>query len=163
VYEWQETSKIITMSKIKCKLTLWSQSSNQTRLCSNHPWRSNVHKKGRPLLQYYSKSPETQELTVIQQWKEWLAKIPGGKLPTNQKDKMKMNNKKCVEEEKYLCLDMNLSTILHAIKHHKLFSVWYPLCSSVKSERVLSELTSHTSHTPPTRIFIINIFIWHVA
>jgi len=33
----------------------------------------------------YSKSPETQELTVIQQWKEWLATIPDGKLPTNQK------------------------------------------------------------------------------
>ena len=32
-----------------------------------------------------SKSPKTQELTVIQQWKEWLATIPDGKLPTNQK------------------------------------------------------------------------------
>jgi len=28
---------------------------------------------------------ETQELTVMQQWKEWLATIPDGKLPTNQK------------------------------------------------------------------------------
>jgi len=27
----------------------------------------------------------TQELRVIQQWKEWLATIPDGKLPTNQK------------------------------------------------------------------------------
>jgi len=27
----------------------------------------------------------TQELTVIEQWKEWLATIPDGKLPTNQK------------------------------------------------------------------------------
>jgi hypothetical protein len=31
------------------------------------------------------KLPETQQLTVIQQWKEWLATIPDGKLPTNQK------------------------------------------------------------------------------
>jgi hypothetical protein len=31
------------------------------------------------------KSPETQELTVVQQWKEWLAAIPDGILPTNQK------------------------------------------------------------------------------
>jgi len=29
--------------------------------------------------------PETQELTVIQQRTEWLATIPGGKLPTNRK------------------------------------------------------------------------------
>jgi hypothetical protein len=28
-----------------------------------------------------SKSPGTQELTVIQQCKEWLAAIPDGKLP----------------------------------------------------------------------------------
>jgi len=28
---------------------------------------------------------ETQELTVIEQGKEWLATIPDGKLPTNQK------------------------------------------------------------------------------
>jgi hypothetical protein len=28
---------------------------------------------------------KTQELTVVQQWKEWLATIPDGKLPTNQK------------------------------------------------------------------------------
>jgi len=33
----------------------------------------------------YSKSPEMQELTVIQQWKEWLATIPDGKLQTNQR------------------------------------------------------------------------------
>jgi hypothetical protein len=26
-----------------------------------------------------------QELSVIQQWKKWLATIPDGKLPTNQK------------------------------------------------------------------------------
>jgi hypothetical protein len=32
----------------------------------------------------YSKSPETEELTVIQQCKEWLATISDGKLPTNQ-------------------------------------------------------------------------------
>jgi len=32
-----------------------------------------------------SKSPETQELTVIQQCKEWLATIPHGKPSTNQK------------------------------------------------------------------------------
>jgi hypothetical protein len=32
-----------------------------------------------------TKSPETQELTVIQQWKDWLATIRDGKLPTNQK------------------------------------------------------------------------------
>jgi hypothetical protein len=31
----------------------------------------------------YSKSPETQQLTVIQQWKEWLATVPDEKLPTN--------------------------------------------------------------------------------
>jgi len=31
------------------------------------------------------KTPETQELTVIWQCKEWLATIPDGKLPTNQK------------------------------------------------------------------------------
>jgi len=32
-----------------------------------------------------SKSPEKQELTVINQRKEWLAKISDGKLPTNHK------------------------------------------------------------------------------
>jgi 16S rRNA C967 or C1407 C5-methylase (RsmB/RsmF family) len=32
-----------------------------------------------------SKSPETQQLTVIQHCEEWLATIPDGKLPTNQK------------------------------------------------------------------------------
>jgi hypothetical protein len=32
-----------------------------------------------------NKSPETQELTVTEQRKEWLARIPDGKLPTNQK------------------------------------------------------------------------------
>jgi hypothetical protein len=32
-----------------------------------------------------SESPETQQLTVIQQWKECLATIPDGKLPTNQR------------------------------------------------------------------------------
>jgi hypothetical protein len=32
-----------------------------------------------------SKLPETQQLTVIQQWKEWLATNPHGKLPTDQK------------------------------------------------------------------------------
>jgi hypothetical protein len=29
-------------------------------------------------------SPETQQLTVIQQWKEWLETISYGKLPTDQ-------------------------------------------------------------------------------
>jgi len=29
--------------------------------------------------------PQTQQLTVIQQWNEWLATITDGKLPTNQK------------------------------------------------------------------------------
>jgi hypothetical protein len=40
---------------------------------------------GRPRLQYLKQMPETRELTVIQQRKEWLATIPDGKLPTNQK------------------------------------------------------------------------------
>jgi hypothetical protein len=40
---------------------------------------------GRPRLQYLKQSPETQELTVIQQCEKWLATIPDGKLPTNQK------------------------------------------------------------------------------
>jgi hypothetical protein len=31
-----------------------------------------------------SKSPETQQVTVIQQCKEWNATNPDGKLPTNQ-------------------------------------------------------------------------------
>jgi len=29
--------------------------------------------------------PETEELTVIEQWKEWLATNPDRKLATNQK------------------------------------------------------------------------------
>jgi hypothetical protein len=33
----------------------------------------------------YSKSPETQELIVIQQCKEWLVTIPVGKLSASQK------------------------------------------------------------------------------
>jgi hypothetical protein len=32
-----------------------------------------------------SKSPETQELTVVQQRKEWLLTVPDEKLSTNQK------------------------------------------------------------------------------
>jgi hypothetical protein len=40
---------------------------------------------GRPRLQYLKQLPDTQELTIIQQWKEWLATNPDGKLPTNQK------------------------------------------------------------------------------
>ena len=32
-----------------------------------------------------SKSTETQELTVIQKVKEWLAAVADGKLPANQK------------------------------------------------------------------------------
>ena len=35
----------------------------------------------------YSKSPETQQLTVIERWKEWLATVADGKLPVNQKRK----------------------------------------------------------------------------
>jgi hypothetical protein len=31
---------------------------------------------------------------VIQQWKEWLATIPDGKLPTNQRLKVKRKKKK---------------------------------------------------------------------
>jgi hypothetical protein len=31
-----------------------------------------------------NKSPETQQLTGIQQWIEWLATVPDGKLPTEQ-------------------------------------------------------------------------------
>jgi hypothetical protein len=37
---------------------------------------------GKHRLQYFSKSPETQQLTVAQQSKEWLATFPDGKLPT---------------------------------------------------------------------------------
>jgi hypothetical protein len=33
----------------------------------------------------WSKSPETQQLTVVQQWRERLATIPDGKLPAVQK------------------------------------------------------------------------------
>jgi len=33
----------------------------------------------------YSKSPWTQQLTVMQQWEERLATVPDGKLPTNHK------------------------------------------------------------------------------
>jgi len=29
--------------------------------------------------------PETQELTVIEKWKEWFATVADGKLPANQK------------------------------------------------------------------------------
>jgi hypothetical protein len=32
----------------------------------------------------YSKSPETQQLTVVQRWKEWLATVTDGQLPTNR-------------------------------------------------------------------------------
>jgi hypothetical protein len=32
-----------------------------------------------------TKSPETQELTDLQQRKDWLATVPDGKLPSNQK------------------------------------------------------------------------------
>jgi hypothetical protein len=32
-----------------------------------------------------SKSPATQQLTVVQQCKEWLATVTGGELPTGQK------------------------------------------------------------------------------
>jgi len=32
----------------------------------------------------YSKSTETEQLTVIQRWKEWLATVADGKRPTSQ-------------------------------------------------------------------------------
>jgi hypothetical protein len=40
---------------------------------------------GRPGLQYLKQVIETQELAVIEQWKEWLATNLGGKQSTNQK------------------------------------------------------------------------------
>jgi len=40
---------------------------------------------GRPRKNNSRKSPEAQQLTVIQQWREWLATITDGELPTNQK------------------------------------------------------------------------------
>jgi hypothetical protein len=51
---------------------------------------------GRPRLVYFNQLPETLELRVIQQWKEWLATNTDGNLPTNQKmrDKIKNKNKK---------------------------------------------------------------------
>jgi hypothetical protein len=33
----------------------------------------------------YSKSPDTQQLTVIQQLRNWFSKFPGRKLPTNHR------------------------------------------------------------------------------
>ena len=54
-----------------------------------HVWlgqdREVVAKYGLGVTNNRTKSPETQELTVIQQWKDWLSTIPDGKLPTNQK------------------------------------------------------------------------------
>jgi hypothetical protein len=38
-----------------------------------------------PLCYDYLTIHITLQLTVIEQWKEWLATIPDGKLPTNQK------------------------------------------------------------------------------
>jgi len=38
-----------------------------------------------PLCYDYLTIHITQQLTVMEQWKEWLATIPDGKLPTNQK------------------------------------------------------------------------------
>jgi len=40
---------------------------------------------GRSRLRYLSKWTETQQLTVIERWKLWLATVGVGKLPTNQK------------------------------------------------------------------------------
>jgi hypothetical protein len=45
----------------------------------------------------YSKSPGTQQLTVIQQWKERLATVVDGKLPTNQKIEGYERHFYCVE------------------------------------------------------------------
>jgi hypothetical protein len=39
----------------------------------------------RPRLHYIKQFAKTHELTVTQLWKEWLATIPEGKLPTNHK------------------------------------------------------------------------------
>jgi hypothetical protein len=41
------------------------------------PWEDLVYKT--------KTSREKQQLTVIQQWREWLATVPDGNLPTNQK------------------------------------------------------------------------------
>jgi hypothetical protein len=38
---------------------------------------------GRPRLQYLKRVARYTRLTIIQQWKEWLATNPDGKLPTN--------------------------------------------------------------------------------
>ena len=35
---------------------------------------------------------QKQQLTVIEQWKEWLAIVTGGELPTNQKRRRRNNN-----------------------------------------------------------------------
>ena len=40
---------------------------------------------GRPGLQYLKQVARNTAADVIQQWKEWLATNPDGKLPTNQK------------------------------------------------------------------------------
>jgi hypothetical protein len=40
---------------------------------------------GRPRLQYSKRVARNTQLTVIQQWIEWLATVADGKLPTNQK------------------------------------------------------------------------------
>ena len=54
---------------------------------------------GNPGLQYLSKSPETQQLTVIQQWKEWLATVTDGKLATNQKSEGQEEEEEEEEED----------------------------------------------------------------
>jgi len=50
-------------------------------------------------MDYQAHSPETQRLTVIQQWKEWLATIPDEKLPTNQKTEGQEEEEEEEEEE----------------------------------------------------------------
>jgi len=51
--------------------------------CSKHPCRSSLREKGRGKTS--TKILKAQEMTVLEQWKEWLGTIPDGKLPTNQK------------------------------------------------------------------------------
>lgn len=58
-----------------------------------NPWRSNIWGEKRLWedLDYSieGKSPETQELTVLLQWKEFLAINPDGKVPTNNEEEEK--------------------------------------------------------------------------
>jgi len=57
------------------------------RVCSKHPWRSNIWKKGRgknstTILKASHQKHRADSYTAI---KKWLGTIPDGKLPTNQK------------------------------------------------------------------------------